>query len=477
MTSAAQPLPPPSRPREFSLGGRPVRVVAPPVVARGGRPIPSRRLALLAFGGLALLLVAGGTWLTVRSVLLFDLCVLLAAALDFSSARRLRVEVQRLPHGKLNVGAPNPVAVRLRNLDGRSARVRVRDDPPPEFSADQPEAELEVRGFGEARHVYRVTPPRRGRFGFADLHLRVAGPWGLCYAERHVSAREDAHVYPDLRGAARLMLATTSRDLANLGLRKLRRDGSGSEFARLREYVQGDPPRDIDWKATARRRQPTTRVYETERSQSVLLCVDAGRAMAALVEGENGAAMSKLDCAVNAALFLAFVAVRNGDRVGLALFADGVKQFIPPAGGKSQYRRIVNALYRAEPTLSAVDYPALFRELTVRVPRRSLIVTFTDLFDDDQAQALTTPMRRLARRHVPLCVALRDPALDRLVQARPEEAGDAFQQAVAVEVMEDRDRLRTLVAQQGVQLIDTTPRSLTIDTVNRYLEIKRRGML
>jgi uncharacterized protein (DUF58 family) len=171
------------------------------------------------------------------------------------------------------------------------------------------------------------------------------------------------------------------------------------------------------------------------------------------------------------------VAVRNGDRVGLALFSDGVKQFIPPAAGKGQYRRMVNALYRAEPTLSAVDYPALFRELSVRVRRRSLIVTFTDLFDEEQARALSTPMRHLARRHVPLCVALRDPSLERLLQNRPETPDLAFQQAVAVEVLEERERLSALVAQQGVQLLDTVPRALTLDTVNRYLEIKRRGVL
>jgi len=445
--------------------------------ARGGRPVPTRRLAALAFVGLALLLVAGGSGAAVGAVALLDLCALLAAALDFTAARRVRLEVVRLPHGKLNLGAPNAIGVRVRNLGARAARVRVHDDPPLDFEATAVDAALEVPGLGEARHTYRVTPPRRGRFAFGALHVRVIGPLGLCAAERAVDAAEDAHVYPDLRGAARLMLATTARDLTALGLRTLRRDGAGSEFARLREYIQGDPPRDIDWKATARRQAPTTRVYETERSQMVLLCVDAGRAMAAQVEGENGAALSKLDCAVNAALFLAFVAVRNGDRVGLALFSDGVKQLIRPASGKGQYRRIVNALYRAEPTLSAVDYPALFRELTVRVPRRALIITFTDLLDDEQAQALAIPMRHLARRHVPLCVALRDPSLEALVQRPPADADAAFAQAVAVEVLEERARLRAQVAQRGVQLLDTTPRALTLDTVNRYLEIKRRGVL
>ncbi len=307
--------------------------------------------------------------------------------------------------------------------------------------------------------------------------MRVAGPWGLAWAEWKVAATEDAHVYPDLRGAARLLLATTARDLNALGLRRMRRDGSGSEFARLREYVQGDSPRDIDWKATARRRAPVTRVYESERSQSVVLCVDAGRAMAARVEGENGALLSKLDCAVNAALFLAFVAIRNGDRVGLALFSDGVKHFLPPAAGRGQYRRIVRALYSAEPTLSFVDYAALFRELTLHVRRRSLVVLFTDLFDEAQAAALTGPIQRMAKHHVPLCVALRDPALERIATARPTSADAVYPQAVAQEVLEERERLCATIARQGVQFLDTVPAALTIDTVNRYLDIKGRRLL
>jgi uncharacterized protein (DUF58 family) len=441
------------------------------------RMVPTSRAVVLAAIGLAFVAFSGGAFEVIRAVVGLDLVLVLAAWLDFSTARRARLEVNRMPRGKFNIGVHNPVAIRVRNLDPRPVHVTLRDDYPLGFGAENAEGSLDVKGLSVATHRYQVTPPKRGRFHFGDLHLRIAGPWGLASAERTIEAGEDAHVYPDLRGAARLMLATTARDLTALGLRQLRRDGSGSEFARLREYIQGDPPHDIDWKATARRQAPTTRVYQTERSQNVLLCVDAGRAMAAQVEGEGGTILSKLDCAVNAALFLAFVAVRNGDRVGLALFADGVKQFLPPAAGKSQYRRIVNALYGAEPTLSFVDYQALFRELSVHAKRRSLVVLFTDLFDEDQAKALTAPVHRLAKRHVPLCVALRDPALETLTQNRPTEIDVAFQQAVAVEVVEERERLASQLAQQGVQFLDTDPRSLTIDTVNRYLEIKRRGLL
>ena len=230
-----------SRPRERSLGSPPAKD-PPSVVRTGGRLAPTRRLAALAFAGLAILLVAGVIPEARVMVLALDAALLLAAVRDLFVARQARLEVVRLPHGKLNLGARNIIQLRVRNLDAASIRLRIRDDAPPEFAVEGLEGELALEGFREARHDYRVTPPRRGRFVFGDVHLRVQGPLGLCSAERHLPAREDAHVYPDLRGAARLMLATTARDLSALGLRQIRRDGQGSEFARLRDYVQGDPP-------------------------------------------------------------------------------------------------------------------------------------------------------------------------------------------------------------------------------------------
>ena len=282
----------------------------------------------------------------------------------------------------------------------------------------------------------------------------------------------DVRVYPDMRGASRLLLATAARDLANLGLRRLRRDGAGSEFARLRDYVQGDSMRDVDWKATARRRRPVTRVHETERSQTVILCIDAGRSMAAKVD-----TLTKLDYAVNAALFLAFVAIKNGDRVGVVVFADGVRAFLPPEAGRRQYRRIVDALYGAEVALTFVDYQALFRELSARARKRALVAIFTDLLDEQQARSLVAPLHRMAHRHVPLCIALRDQSIEDLLRARPAEVDDAFRQAVGLELLEEREALKALIARDGVQLVDAPPSELTLAAVNRYLEVKRRGLL
>ncbi len=410
-----------------------------------------------------------GLW---SAVLLLDVMFILAAVADGMLARRLSLEAWRELPARLSVGVPNRVQVHLVNKGGRAAWVKVKDDAPEAFDVAPSELQLLLSGNSRAKVAYRATPQQRGRFGFGDLHLRVRGPYGLLWHERRVPAEAEAPVYPDMRGASRLLLSGAALDLVNLGLRQLRRDGRGTEFARLRDYAQGDSVRDVDWKATARRNRPVTRVMEAERSQSILICVDAGRSMAAKVDG-----LTKLDHAVNAALFLAFVAVRNGDRVGLAVFADGVKAYLAPEAGRKQYRKIVDTLYSAKPALTYVDYLGLFKELNVRLRRRTLLCLFTDLLDEEQASSLVFPIRRLARRHVPLCLTVKDTGLVELLRTEPAGVDDAFGHAVASELLGDREQMKHRIARDGVQLLDVHPEELSLAAVNRYLEIKARGLL
>lgn len=404
-------------------------------------------------------------------VLLIDAVLLLTAAVDFAIARKTTLKVTRELPTRFQVGVAAPVVLHLVN-PGRALLVDVRDDSPMDFESVPATLSLSLNAASRARMHYTTTPAKRGKFTFGDVHVRVRGPLGFMWHERTVPATIAVSVFPDMRGASRLLLSDAALDFVNLGLRQLRRDGRGSEFARLRDYAQGDSVRDVDWKATARRGKPVTRVMESERSQTVLIGVDAGRSMAARVDG-----LTKLDHAVNAALFLAFVAVRNGDRVGLVVFADGIKTYLAPANGRLQYRKIVDALYTAKPHLTYVDYLALFKELNVRLLRRSLLCVFTDFIDEDQAQTMVDPMRRLAKRHVPLCLSVKDAALAELLSTTPKDPELAYQHAVASELLLEREAMKRKVGQDGVTVIDVDADQLSLAAVNQYLEIKARGTL
>lgn len=434
--------------------------------------IPSSRLWL----GLCLLAIpavaAGflpGVW---PLVLLLDGMISALALVDFALARRAPLKVWRELPPRLQVGVSNTITLHVVNTGRSPVRLQLKDDAPDAFAVSPEILTLALLANSRARSHVIATPARRGRFEFGDLHVRVLGPLGLVAHERRVPAATTASVFPDMRQASRLLLGDAALDLVNLGLRHLRRDGRGSEFTRLRDYTQGDSVRDVDWKATARRSRPVTRVMEAERSQTVLIGVDAGRSMAAYV-GD----VTKLDHAVNAALFLAFVAVRNGDRVGLVVFADGVKAYLAPAAGRSQYRKIVEVLYAAKPHLTYVDYLALFKELSTRLRKRSLLCLFTDFIDEDQADTMVDPLRRLARRHVPLCLSVKDSALARLLETPPPDAETAYQHAVASELLLEREAVKRRVGRDGVCVVDVEAAELSLAAVNTYLEVKARGSL
>ncbi len=243
-------------------------------------------------------------------------------------------------------------------------------------------------------------------------------------------------------------------------------------FESLRDYVPDDEFRRIDWKATARRHRPVSRQYETERSQSVIVMLDAGRMMSAELEG-----MSKLDYAINAALMLGYAAVLRDDRVGLLVFSDVVKSYLPAAKGRHQLSKIVDELYGIEPELLEPDYGAAFRTLSLRNKRRSLVVVFTDLIDVDASEAILTYTSSLYPRHLPLCVTLQDSTLTAVAEQVPAEVGDVFEKAVAQRVLADREEALLWLRRRGVLVLDVPPAHISVEVVNRYLELKARSML
>ncbi len=434
--------------------------------------IPTRRLVTLLFVLALPASVAGffpGWWAVVGSV---DLLALALAAVDLALARRMRLDVRRIVPSHPSIGVLHHVQIAIVHRGRRGVDVRVRDDVPETFNPSVDSLTVRVPPQTESRLKYQITPQRRGRFSFGDIAVRIRGPLGLGEVERSFPAAASISVYPDLRGARRLLLADGAVDLANLGLRRMRRDGDGTEFSRLRDYTQGDSLRDIAWKATARRARPVTRVLEAERSQSVLIAVDAGRTMAAAA-----GPLSKLDHAINAALFLAFVALRNGDRVGVVVFADGVKSFLPPAAGRGQFRRILEALFATTASRTWVDYQALAREVSVRCPRRSLVCVFTDFIDGEQARGLIAPVRFLAQRHVPVCVAMKDVTIEALLARAPTDTLEPFAQAAAAELLDERATVARELKDHGAHVIDAAPDALALGAVNQYLELKSRGAL
>ena len=249
---------------------------------------------------------------------------------------------------------------------------------PAAFSAEPAEFRIDVPGRSRAELEYRLVPARRGTYAFERVDAVILSRLGLWQRSLSWPVRTELRVYPDVRQIARYTMLARRDRLSVLGLRSSRRLGTDNEFERLRDYIEGDDPRHLDWRATARRRKLTVRAHQHNQSQRIIFLIDCGRMMA----GDTGGGLSPLDHALNAMLLLAHVALIRNDQVGLLAFSDRTRAYLPPAGGPRRLSRLVHAVHNVFPEPLEPRYDRAFMDLEQRCRKRSLVVLLTNLFDD-----------------------------------------------------------------------------------------------
>ncbi|HEU4801531.1 MAG TPA: DUF58 domain-containing protein [Gemmatimonadales bacterium] len=434
--------------------------------------IPAPRWLAVAVGiaGFALL----GFWWPGAALLSVMLqAVWLAAFIrDGMAAGRWPVDVSRIAPPAFSEGRTFPVRYRWELGGTATQAIRVREWwPQPLGGGSLPERQVVLQpGFTDER--VDIEPVRRGQGSGGRIALRRLGPWGLAWRQSRLDLPWNATVFPSLTGVARRGLPTQAERRREAGLRTARRPGEGRMFEGLREWVQGDDTRIIDWKATARRGKPMARIYEDERRQQVLLVLDAGRLLAAESDG-----IPRLERAIGAALRLAHAAVEQDDDIGILVFADTVQAFTPPRRGRRGLRAVLGALAAVEGRLEESNYPAAFRQLALRSRRRALTVLFTDVIDRAASSALVAQTGSLRPRHLPVAVTLRDPALERAATARPATEAEAFERAAAENLLQARSEALAIMRRQGVLVLDVPPDAAADAVVEGYHQLKRRGLL
>lgn len=450
----------------------------PPVVASAPqrprlRPVhlTARAAAWLAAGAVPALLLPG-RW-AVLGALAWALAWALVVRGDVhASGRPGEFEVERTLPAKLSIGVPNTVTLTLRNLGRRVLVLEARETPPSGFEGERALGFVRLGPFGEQTVALSLTPPSRGAFRFGDLGVRTLGPRGLGGERFLLPLAEDVRVYPDITAIDRYALLARRGMLHEIGVKAARFAGAGTEFESLAEYQQGDEYRAIDWKATARRGEPVVRRFEAERSQTVVLAVDAGRLMTPRV-----GSLTKLDRAVNAALLLTYLAEQAGDLTGLLVFGREVRVYLPPRKGHRQFLAILDALHAVDGRLEEPDYASALRYLAVRLPKRSLVVLFTDLAGAQPSRRLLDVLGTLSPRHLPLVVTQRNRDLEARAVAPVGTESEAFAAAVAEDALRDKEAALRVLRSRGALVLDVHPEALSVAAVNRYLEIKARGRL
>jgi uncharacterized protein (DUF58 family) len=393
------------------------------------------------------------------------------AALDAFAGLRLPppVLVRQVP-GSLALGVRSEVRLRIANAATMRVRLELHDHHPPSFEAQGLPRRLELERTQWTELAYLVRPVARGESEFGAAEMRLHSPLGLWLVKKYSGNPSRVRVYPNFRALAKYTLLATDNRLSQIGVLQVRRRGEGTEFHQLREYRQGDSQRAIDWKATSRTARLIAREYEEEKDQRVLLVVDCGRRMASKDDD-----LSHFDHALNAALLLAHVALRQGDAVGLMTMA-GVDRYVEPRKSVAAVNAILNRVYDIEPTLSVPDYHLAARDVMRRVRRRSLVIVLTNLRDEDD-ETLLPALKLLRTRHLVVLASLREAIISRALSARVDSFDRAVTHAAAADYLSARERSFRRIGAAGAVCLDVEPERLAISLVNRYLELKRGGRL
>lgn len=433
---------------------------------------PQRRLAWLAAAVAPVWLLPApfGVYGGVGAALL----LIMAVAIDLIMLPApAALAVEREFPASVGIGDEVEGSYTVFNHSARALRVELHDQLPSLVDGGVHAMTLPVPAASAQRVAAAIRGKVRGVDALGIVGLRVSTRLGLVSA-RHVFETVDAiRVIPSLAGVRRYRLLAMQHRLDAMGIRVLRHKGQGQAFARLREYVRGDDPRHIDWKATSKKGKFITREFTVERSQTVITLVDAGRGMTQL-SGE----FSRFEHALSAALILTDVASSSGDRVGTLVFDDEVRAFVPPQASKGALALVRDAFIPVSATSREPDYASSFRFLSAHQKKRALVVFFTDVIDVRASQSLLAHVTHSAARHLVLVVALRNDAL--FAAAAPADEASTtqlFESAAAEEVIQAREAVLERMRRAGIVVLDVSPQTMTAGVVNRYLELKARGAL
>lgn len=400
------------------------------------------------------------------------LALLVLALLDAIRLQRLpSPRVDRQIPGSLALGRWSEVRLQVSHDFREPITLAMFDHVPQGLTFDNLPLSVALQPGQFSEVGYRLRPLSRGHFSFAQCEINLPSPLGLWSGKRLLDVPAQTRVYPDFARLYGGELLAVDNWLSQLGVRQRQRRGQGQEFHQLREFREGDSLRQIDWKATARQRTPIAREYEDERDQQIIFMLDCGRQMRSQ-DGE----LSHFDHALNACLLLSYVALRQGDAVGLSTFADDQPRYLAPVKGSGQLNVLLNTVYDLASSQRPADYQAAIRQLLTRQKRRALVILMTNLQDEDHGE-LTNAVQYLSRQHQVLVVSLREETLDQMRQDSVQTLPEALAYCGAVDYLNARAELNERLIAHGTPVLDVPTSKLNTELVSMYLSWKKAGAL
>lgn len=421
-----------------------------------------------------LLLGSGYFWSTLFVVgqlgLAAFLLVLLADAWLLYRTRGIRAS--RSCAERFSNGDDNRVDLRVESLYPFPVRLSVIDETPVVFQQRDIDFRFSLAP-GEGKTVeYTLRPTRRGEYGFGHIRVFTSTPLGLIERRFTCGTPVTVKVYPSYLMLHRYELLAISDNLTEIGIKRIRRAGHQTEFEQIKEYVKGDDYRTINWKASARRHQLMVNVYQDERSQQIYSVIDKGRVMQQAFRG-----MTLLDYAINASLVLSYVAMRKDDKAGLVTFDEHFDAFVPASRKAGQMQTLLENLYKQTATFGETDFSALCVHLGKHVNKHSFLVVYTNFGSLTAMNRQLPYLQQLSRQHRVLVVFFEDTDLKAYIAHRPDTTEGYYRHVIAEKFAFEKRLIVSTLKQHGIYSLLTTPENLSVDVINKYLEMKSRQLL
>ncbi len=421
-----------------------------------------------------MLIVAVAVSFFAHLAIIWTLAALLLIGIVFIDGLLLRFlalpKVERDLPSRFASGIAQKVKLTIRNRTNRVMDLEIFDGIPQNSSAEGLPWKGKVEGQRWLQTDYDLTIPSRGNAEFDGVHVMVRSPFGLLQRKIKLPLTGETKVYPNYEPVVSYALLAMQYREDQMGIVRKNRVGASREFHQLRDYQKGDGLAQIDWKSTARHRKLISRDYQEQRNQVILLAIDSGRRLRTV---DNG--VEQFDHALNAMLFVAYLALKQGDQVGIMSFGQQ-SRFLAPVRGVGGMAVILNHLYNYETALHPTDFADAAEQILLRQRRRALVVMLTNLRGED-GEDLVAPLRRLRQKHLVLLTSLREKAIDDLEDEEIYTFDTALRYASSKIYLSERDLTMRNLNQHGIQTLDVRADELAVSLANRYYDIKSSGML
>jgi len=378
----------------------------------------------------------------------------------------------RFTPDRLSNGDENEIRIYLENKYSFQIGVEVIDEIPAQFQKRDISFQFSVHPGQNNIIKYYLRPVKRGEYTFGSINTIVNSPIRLVRRRFRFEGDKMVPVYPSYLDLHKFEIMAISQRLTELGIKKVRRLGHNMEFEQIKEYVPGDDYRTINWKATARKGDLMVNTYQDEKSQQVYCIIDKGRSMRMPFDG-----MTLLDHSINASLVLSNVALKKDDKAGIITFQHKIGNVLPASKRNQQMSLIQDLLYNQKTAFKESDFSRLFRFVHNKITQRSLLLLFSNFETVSGLERQLTHLRKMAKSHVLVVIFFKNTQLNELVENPAGNLRGIYHKAIAEKYIVEKKTIQKMLGSFGIYSILTAPENLNVDTINKYLELKARGII